>query len=212
MYKKDVFIFLALPYQMDRVQESILKVITNKWVVVTCVIIVTILALQQVTKEHFDPLQNIVNLPTGIYTMANRFGVVNSESFHSTPLVTTNLLTHQGSSSPFSNKWAFKRVTDGVYLIRKPRANLQGAECLYSSTDHSVRGYIVSDPNICGMDTLNDQNQLDPYSIRLYFKLSNADDGTVVIQSLQNNMYLTFNGTELSLSPVLNESGYFMIQ
>ena len=197
---------------MERFQTSIVSVITHKWFVIACVIIVTVLALNQVTKEHFDPLQNIVDLPTGIYTLANSFGIVRSDSFHSTPVVTTNLMTHQGSSSPFSNKWAFKRVTDGVYLIRKPRANLEGAECLYSSTDHTVRGYVVSDPNICGMDTLNDKNQLDPYSIRLYFKLSNAEDGTVVIQSLQNNMYLTFDGTQLSLSPVLNESGYFMIQ
>ena len=197
---------------MERFQTSIVSVITHKWFVIACVIVVTVLALNQVTKEHFDPLQNTVDLPTGIYTLANSFGIVRSDSFHSTPVVTTNLMTHQGSSSPFSNKWAFKRVTDGVYLIRKPRANLEGAECLYSSTDHTVRGYVVSDPNICGMDTLNDKNQLDPYSIRLYFKLSNAEDGTVVIQSLQNNMYLTFDGTQLSLSPVLNESGYFMIQ
>ena len=204
---------------MDSFQSTIVKVITNKWVVIACVVVIAILALGQVTKEHFDPLINTVNLPTGIYTLATRFGTVSSDSFHSTPLVTTNLLTQQGSefisakpSSPFSNKWAFKRVTDGVYLIRKPRANLQGAECLYSSTDHTVRGYIVSDPDICGMDTLNDKNQLDPYSIRLYFKLSNAEDGTVVIQSLQNNMYLTFDGTQLSLSPILDESGYFIIQ
>ena len=197
---------------MDTLQSTIVKVVTNKWVVISCVIIIAILALNQVTKEHFDPLINTVNLPTGIYTLANDFGIVSSDSFHSTPLATTNLLTQQGSSSPFSNKWAFKRVTDGVYLIRKPRANLQGAECLYSSTDHTVRGYIVSDPDICGMDTLNDKNQLDPYSIRLYFKLSNAEDGTVVIQSLQNNMYLTFDGTQLSLSPILDESGYFIIQ
>ena len=197
---------------MDTLQSTIVKIVTNKWVVISCVIIIAILALNQVTKEHFDPLINTVNLPTGIYTLANDFGIVSSDSFHSTPLVTTNLLTQQGSSSPFSNKWAFKHVTDGVYLIRKPRANLQGAECLYSSTDHTVRGYIVSDPDICGMDTLNDKNQLDPYSIRLYFKLSNAEDGTVVIQSLQNNMYLTFDGTQLSLSPILDESGYFIIQ
>ena len=197
---------------MDTLPSTIIKVVTNKWVVIVCIVVIAILALNQVTKEHFDPLINTVNLPTGIYTLATRFGTVSSDSFHSTPLVTTNLLTQQGSSSPFSNKWAFKRVTDGVYLIRKPRANLQGAECLYSSTDHTVRGYIVSDPDICGMDTLNDKNQLDPYSIRLYFKLSNAEDGTVVIQSLQNNMYLTFDGTQLSLSPILDETGYFIIQ
>jgi hypothetical protein len=197
---------------MDSLHSTIVKIVTNKWVVIVFVVIATILALGQVTKEHFDPLINTIDLPTGIYTLANEFGTVSSDSFHSTPLVTSNLLTQQGSSSPFSNKWAFKRVTDGVYLIRKPRANLQGAECLYSSTDHTVRGYIVSDPDICGMDTLNDKNQLDPYSIRLYFKLSDAEDGTVVIQSLQNNMYLTFDGTQLSLSPILDESGYFIIR
>jgi hypothetical protein len=196
---------------MDRFQTSIIKIITNRCFVITCVVVIVIIALNHVTKEHFVPRINKVDIPTGIYTLSNRFGIVNSDSFYSSPIATTNVITHKESSDSFSTNWAFKRVTDGVYLIRKPLDNVQGAECLYSSTDHTIRGYVVSDENICGMETLNNQNQLDPYSIRLYFKLSNTKDGTIVIQSLQNNMFLTFDGHQLSLSPVLNEGAYFTI-
>ncbi len=196
---------------METLSKTIVKWVTNKWVVAACIVILVVLLLQEVSEEHYQPISNAINLPTGIYTLSNLFGVVPSDSFSSLPLVTTNLLTHSGSGSPFSNKWAFKRVTDGVYLIRKPRADLQGAECLYSSTDQTIRGYIVSDQAICGMETLNDKNQLDPYSIRLYFKITEAEEGTVVIQSLQNNLYMSFDGKDLSLSPVLDQKCYFMI-
>ncbi len=196
---------------MDRIEKTVLQVITNKWVVIACLAIVTVLILNRVSEEEHFQFSKAIQLPTGIYTLSNRYGIVSSGSFNSIPLVTTNLLTQQGTSSPFSKQWAFKRVTDGVYLIRKPRANLQGAECLYSSSDNTVRGYIVSDPAICGMDTLNYENQLDPYSIRLYFKVTEANNGMIIIQSLQNNWYLSYNGNTLSLSPVLSEECYFSI-
>jgi hypothetical protein len=202
---------------MDQIAQPIVRIVTNKWFVIICILIVSIAILNSLSEEHFrrlDPLKNTINIPTGIYSLSNAFGPIPTDSFSSTPIITNNLLTQSASSSPFSNQWAFKRVTDGVYLIRKPRANLQGAECLYSSTDYTVRGYIVTDPSICGMETLNDQNQLDPDSIRLYFKISKSieDSNAVIIQSLQNNMYLSFDGRQLTLQPRLDKRGYFYIR
>ena len=167
-------------------------------------------------SENFkmiDPLKNIINIPTGLYSISNNMGFVKSDSVTGIPQLTTNLITHKGTAGgvPFSDKWIFKKVTDGIYLIRKPRENMIGAECLYTGTDNTVKGYIVNDPKICAMETLDYKNQLDPYSIRLYYKLQKGPDNKVVIQSLQNNMYMTFDGNSLMLSPQISEMSYFTI-
>ena len=194
--------------------ESLSCALTNKWVVCIAILALVVYLAKQYSEEHFqmiDPLGDIVDLPTGIYSLSNTFGAVSSDSFSSIPLTSTNLVTHSAGGAPFSNQWAFKRVTDGVYLIRKPRDNLQGAECLYTGTDGSVRGYIVNDAKICGMETLNYENQLDPYSIRLYFKISKGPRNTVVIQSLENNMYMSYNGSQLRFVPSPDKGAFFTI-
>ena len=199
---------------MESIKNTIISILTNKWVVVFSIVLFAVYLIGNIQNEQYamiNPLNGAANFPSGIYSLENKYGNVSSESIAAIPQLTTNNVTHSNGSSPFSDKWAFKRVTDGVYLIRKPRADLQGAECLYSSTDHSIRGYIVSDPKVCGMETLNEKNELDPYSIRLYFKIIRAEDEKVVIQSLQNNMYLSYNGSKLGLRSSVDDSCYFNI-
>ncbi len=196
-------------------KQNIITVLIVALVILLIVFLISRLIIKY-QSEHFkmiDPLKNIIDIPTGLYSISNNKGFVQSNSISGIPQLTTSLITHQGAAGgvPFSDKWIFKKVTDGIYLIRKPRENMIGAECLYTGTDNDVKGYIVNDPKICAMETLDYKNQLDPYSIRLYYKLQKGPDDKIVIQSLQNNMYMTFDGNALKLSPNLNEMAYFTI-
>lgn len=199
---------------MDTIKDTIVCVVTNKWVVVFSIVLFALYLIGNIRDEEFkmiNPLGQIVDIPTGIYTLQNSFGTIHSESIFGIPQLDTSNVTQPDSSSSFAKKWAIKQVIPGIYLIRKPRANLQGAECLYTGNDNMVRGYIVSDPKVCGMETLNEKNELDPYSIRLYFKIIQAEEGRVVIQSLQNNHYLSYDGKKLSLRLSPDDTSYFEI-
>lgn len=144
-------------------------------------------------------------LQDGIYIIQNNGKTFASTAF--TPVVCNNWQFKKATPS-LEDSWTLKKVSQGVYMLQK--AN--GKECLYSHIDGSLKSYLISDcdrKNLCGEETLDSNGELDRYSIRSYFKLSNGPNNTIVMQSMQTNQYVCMDKDTAMFKPTIDETCYF---
>jgi hypothetical protein len=155
-------------------------------------------------KEGFaildqNKLSGPAQLRDGIYLIKNYKGdIFASNAF--TPIMCNDWIFQTASPSKEAS-WKLTRVSGGVYRLNKTSDHSQ--ECLFAHENGEVRSYITSfcDFNVCGSDKLSYGDELDPYSIRTYFKIINGPDGKYLLQSLKNNQYIKFDGQKAIFTP-----------
>jgi hypothetical protein len=154
------------------------------------------------TSEGFEMKGPIAG---GIYLIKN--GQMTLAPKAITP-VSCSFWQNAPATPSMEDTWVVKPVAAGVYMIEKPGKS----ECLYTNTDGSVRSYVFggcSAQNLCGSETLNAEGKLDQYSIRSYWKLAKGPSDTIIMQSMQNNMFVALKNGTLTLQPRVDESCYF---
>ncbi len=156
-------------------------------------------------QEGFAPLPlsqlaGPASLSDGLYLIQNKNGnVLHSQAF--TPVMCNNWIFQNPSPPSKEAAWNLRKVSTGVYRLNKSAPHSQ--ECLFAHENNQLRSYVTSycDFNVCGMDNLAYGDELDPYSIRTYFKLINGPNNTILIQSLKNNQYVKFDGQNPVFTP-----------
>lgn len=166
--------------------------------------------------EGFQNAPNLVNLQSGVV-----YNVVNSQgkelvSSAFTPIMCNNWILNQQNTQfipPTQKGWTIKQVSNGIYILEKPQQN----ECLYTHSEmnnpDSLRSYVVGADNckkvnLCGMETLNQQGELDEASMRTYFKLLQAPNGVYIV-SAKNNMYVSLNQNGVSFKTTPDATSVF---
>jgi hypothetical protein len=168
--------------------------------------------------EGFQNASNIVNLQSNtLYNVVNSQGKeLVSSAF--TPIMCNDWILNQNNVQfipPMQKGWMVKQVTNGVYILEKPQKN----ECLYTHSEmnnkDSLRSYVLggnadtcNKKNLCGMETLNPQGELDQASMRTYFKLLQAPNGVYIV-SVQNNMYVCLDNNGVSFKATPDSSCVF---
>ena len=174
----------------------------------------------QVTSKKEEPKKTIqkltigqpVNLPEAVYSIKN-FQNVDLTSSAFTPVQCNNF--EIGTMKPSHQKdWLIKPVTPGVYQLFKPKLN----ECLYAGIDNQLKSYFWNEANcgkrqnICGLEVLNNMNELDDQSMPTYWKIVlTMNNSGVLLQSMDSKKYVCQVGPEVSLKTEPDLSCVFKI-
>jgi hypothetical protein len=166
-------------------------------------------------REGFQNAPNLVNLQSGVVYNITNFQGKELVSSAFTPIMCNNWILNQQNTQfipPIQKGWLLKQVINGTYILEKPQMN----ECLYThsemNTDDSLRSYVVGGTcqkvNLCGMETVNPQGELDEASMRTYFKLLQAPNGVYIV-SAKNNKYVSFDQNGVSFKSTPDSSSVF---
>jgi len=172
------------------------------------VVSAAILMIWSMLKYNTEDFQMTGPVPAGMYLI--KAGNVLLAPKAITP-VSCSFSQNAPAAPSMEDTWVVKPVAGGVYMIQKPGKS----ECLYTNTDGSVRSYIFGGcggKNLCGSDTLNAEGMLDQYSVRSYWKLQKGPGDTIIMQSMQNNMFVCVKNGVLTSQPQVDSSCYFTFQ
>jgi hypothetical protein len=153
-------------------------------------------------KESFQKLEKFAGpaqLANGRYIISNLKGD-NLVSNAFTPVVCNDFFFPEKSKEPSQIGWNLVRISEGVYQLNK--TNNEEDECMYAHDSGQVRSFIIKKKsgckNMCGSDKLNSSKELDPYSVRTYFKIITGEEingiRSYLVQSLKTNQYVKFDG------------------
>lgn len=152
-------------------------------------------------------------LPDGMYSIKSKDGdvMLSSETF--TPVQCTSFKYSPTVPTEEDKKagWKLHSVSKGIYMIQKPN----GMECLYASIGDSLRSYQLSEgcktKNVCGLESLDYEKKLDPYSKRTYFEISQYPLG-YALRNVENNSFVCIVGGKATFSNSLTPNCYFKIE
>jgi hypothetical protein len=176
----------------------------KKWIVIAILVLILIYVVRKDQERFALP----ASLTDGLYMIKNSDKVFTSTAF--TPTQCNNFAFSKAQPS-MEDSWVLKKVSNGVFMLQKPG----GKECLYTHIDGSLKSYLIADcdrKNLCGSEELDSNGELDRYSIRSYFKLSNGPNGKIVMQSMQNNQYVCMDNGVASFKTTTDESCMFDFQ
>jgi hypothetical protein len=187
---------------------------TTFWILLGIVCALTVLYFTA-NKEGFALLDTKkiagpAKLSNGTYLIKNKQGqVLASTAF--TPIMCNDWI-FQTPQPIDQSAWNLQKVSGGVYKLNKLSSKSQ--ECLYAHESGELRSYLSTfcNTNLCGQDQMVYGDELDPYSIRTYFKINNGPDNTYLIQSLKNNMYIKFTNNKVEFVPQPEEECLFVFE
>jgi len=169
---------------------------------------VCLLFLIYIVRKDQERFSLPATLQDGLYLIKNNGTIFTSTAF--TPTQCNNFAFQKPQPS-MEDSWVLKKVSNGVYMLQKPG----GKECLYTHIDGSLKSYLIADcdrKNLCGSEELDSNGELDQYSIRSYFKLSNGPDGKVILQSMQNNQFVCMTNGTANFKTAVDQSCMFDFQ
>ena len=150
------------------------------------------------------------NLPTGMYTIKNKNGVVLISDVFDTLMCNDFLLGRPFEPSKDSN-WLLHRVAQSVYIFYKPSKK----ECLFTHPTDSLRSYFFptcQGKSLCGLEQPDAYGEIDPESLRTYFMILQDPSGKYYIKSMKNDMYVCMSDKKISLVDQPTEECLFDIQ
>lgn len=166
-----------------------------------------------VESFHYESISGqpeIATIPTGIYSIQtiHKNIPLNTKAF--TPVQCNPILLHPKYTSLDDNKWELKQVTRGVYIIKKPN----NSECLYASIGNTLKSFLLEEgcqhKNVCGLESLTEDKQLDADSKRTYFEVWKYNNG-YAFKSVETNQYICVSEGQLSFSSNITPDCLFSI-
>jgi hypothetical protein len=131
------------------------------------------------------------------------FTPVQCTSFKYSPTVPTEENKKSG--------WKMQLVSKGTYIIKKPN----GMECLYASIGDSLRSYQLAEgcktKNVCGLESLDYEKKLDPYSKRTYFEIWKYPQGHA-LRNVDNNRFVCIVNGKATFSDSVTSNCLFKIE
>jgi hypothetical protein len=167
-----------------------------------------------VEKFHYESISGqpeIATLPTGLYSIStiNKGVPLNPNAF--TPVQCNSILFHPKYTTTENNKWELKQVTRGIYIIKKPN----NSECLYASIGNTLKSFLLEEgcqrKNVCGLEDLTEDKQLDADSKRTYFEMWKYNNG-YALKSVETNQYICLKEGQLSFSSNITPDCLFSIK
>ena len=99
-------------------------------------------------------------------------------------------------------EYTMKEISKGIVLLQKKD------NCLYSDINGNV---IEKEKEKCDKKGDCTCETLNSYSARVYFKKHENEDGTIMLQNLQNKLYLYNNNGTLGLTSEITNDCKFII-
>jgi hypothetical protein len=163
--------------------------------------------------EPYASVPSVATFQDGTYSIKNIDGnmMLSSETF--TPVQCTSFKYNRTVPSEKDKKagWKLQLVSKGIYIIKKP----DGMECLYASIGDSLRSYQLSDgckaKNVCGLESLNYEKELDPYSKRTYFEIWNYPEG-YALRNVENKKFVCIVNNKSTFSNSVTPNCLFKIE
>ena len=128
-------------------------------------------------------------LTNGNYIIQNKDGVLLA-SIAFTPVQCNNFLINYKPNPSKDDSWNLHQVSKGIYMLKKPG----GDECLYASIGNTLKSYLLTpgcqSKKVCGLESLDEKDQLDEESKRTYFEIWNYAGKGYVIKSVETGKYI----------------------
>lgn len=162
---------------------------------------------------HYESITGqpeVATIPTGVYSIStiNNKVPLNANAF--TPVQCNPILLHPKYTTSESNTWILQQVTRGVYIIKKK----DNAECLYASIGNTLKSFLLEEgcqrKNVCGLESLTEDKQLDTDSKRTYFEVWKYNNG-YAIKSVETGEYICLSEGQLSFSSTISPNCLFSI-
>lgn len=173
--------------------------------------------IEKKSIENFQLVNNNTGSPAiledGIYSIKSKDGNIMLSSQTFTPVQCTSFKYKPTLPTEEDKKsgWKLHTVTKGIYMIQKP----DGMECLYASIGDSLRSYQLSEgcktKNVCGLESLDYEKKLDPYSKRTYFEIIQNRDG-FVLRNVENNKFVCIVNGTATFSNSVTPNCFFKIE
>lgn len=128
-------------------------------------------------------------LVNGNYIIQNKDDVLLA-SIAFTPVQCNNFLINYKPNPSKDDSWNLHQVSKGIYMLKKPG----GDECLYASIGNTLKSYLLTpgcqSKKVCGLESLDEKDQLDEESKRTYFEIWNYEGKGYVIKSVETGKYI----------------------
>jgi hypothetical protein len=149
----------------------------------------------QINKDKDESFRYQSSTPTpaeltnGNYVIQNKDGIVLA-SIAFTPVQCNNFLINYKPNPSKDDSWNLHQVSKGIYMLKKPG----GDECLYASIGNTLKSYFLTpgcqSKKACGLESLDEKDQLDEESKRTYFEIWNYEGKGYVIKSVETGKYI----------------------
>jgi hypothetical protein len=150
---------------------------------------------QQINQSQDESFRYQSSTPTpaeltnGNYVIQNKDGIVLA-SIAFTPVQCNNFLINYKPNPSKDDSWNLHQVSKGIYMLKKPG----GDECLYASIGNTLKSYFLTpgcqSKKVCGLESLDEKDQLDEESKRTYFEIWNYEEKGYVIKSVETGKYI----------------------